>query len=131
MAQILGYLPIDECVAFRELASSLSLDASGLANILIMRELARRRLPDLLNHDHSRKRKDCSKVTAHQSDGRTKQAFLNHSAQFNLKPSRAASLVFRAELKELSLRQWIGGGLRSSPSLTQIESLGNFFEVYP
>jgi len=105
MAQILGYLSLEECDAFQAYAGELRLDRSALANLLIVRELRVRRLPGLkakFDRDLPADRK--TKITAHQGDPSTKDAFIAHSADCGMKPTRAAAILFRAELSERWLR---------------------------
>jgi len=108
MAQILGYLPKEECDQFRAYAATLNLEASSLANLLLLRELAQQRLSELKAFRHDIPRNRCGKIVAHQSDDRTKDAFAAHAALYQLKPGPAASLVFRAELTE----RWLSRSLQ-------------------
>lgn len=101
MAQIIGYLTPDQAAAFQEHAASGGIDASALANLLIVRELLICRLADLKARiDADLPPGDRMKVTAHQSDNATKLAFGAHAASVGLKPSPAAAILFRAELEE-------------------------------
>jgi hypothetical protein len=116
MAQILGYLTNDEAIAFQHYVTELRLDASALANLLIVRELRRARLARLIiTYDAELAGQDKKKIVAHQSDDDTKTAFANHAMQYGLKPSRAAAILFRAELHE----KW----LASTMDLSQFDSV--------
>jgi hypothetical protein len=109
MAQIIGYLTSAEAAAFQEHAASGGLDASGLANLLVARELRVGRLPDLKGRfDVDLPSGDRTKITAHQRGDATKKAFGAHSAAAGLKPSPAAALLFRAELEERWLSFCLG-----------------------
>jgi hypothetical protein len=101
MAQILGYLALDEADNFQHYAAELRLDRTALANLLIVRELRIGRLEELkLRYDRDLAGMEKTKVVAHQADPLTKAAFKEHAAGFALKPSRAAAIIFRAELTE-------------------------------
>src|SRR3546814_7340952 len=104
MAQILGYLSDDEASAFQQYAAELRLDVTALANLLIVRELRRERLAALRPlHDRDLGGQGKKKIVAHQSDPETKAAFKAHAIARDLKPSRAAAIIFRAELAERRL----------------------------
>ena len=101
MAQILGYLSFVEAVDFQLHAASGGLDASALANLLIARELNLARLSELrgefcVDAVHP----DRKKIVAHVRDDSTKVSFARAAAEAGLKPSPAAAILFRAELKE-------------------------------
>jgi hypothetical protein len=101
MAQILGYLALDEADDFQRYAAELRLDRTALANLLIVRELRSGRLGELLTrYDRDLGGTENTKIVAHQADPATKVAFKAHAADFKLKPSRAAAILFRAELAE-------------------------------
>ena len=101
MSQILGYLALDEADNFQHYAAELSLDRTALANLLIVRELRIGRLAELkLRYDRDLGGMEKTKVVAHQADLLIKGVFKAHAANFALKPSRAAAIVFRAELAE-------------------------------
>lgn len=100
MAQILGYLPADECSEFQRYAGSLNLDMSAVANLLILRELTICRLPALIRFQLGVPMSKCAKVTAHQVRGDTKESFSVHAKKCGLKPVPAATVIFRAELEE-------------------------------
>ncbi len=101
MAQITGYLTPVQAAAFQNHAASGGLDVSALANLLIVRELRTKRLPILkMDFDVDLPPGERMKVTAHQRLDITKEAFAAHAAETGLKPSPAAAILFRAELKE-------------------------------
>ncbi|MGN6691135.1 MAG: hypothetical protein ACTHJU_09370 [Sphingopyxis sp.] len=116
MAQILGYLSDDEAGAFQQYAADLRLDVTALANLLIVRELRRDRLAALRSrYDRDLSAEPKKKIVAHQSDHDTKAAFKAHANGHDLKPSRAAAIIFRAELAE----RW----LAVSMDLSQFDSV--------
>jgi hypothetical protein len=113
MAQILGYLTRDEAEDFQHYAAELRLDRTALANILIVRELRIGRLADLkLRYDRDLAGMEKTKIVAHQADPVTKAAFKAHAAAFRLKPSRAAAILFRAELAD----HWLELSMDPNPS---------------
>jgi hypothetical protein len=106
LAQILGYLTTDEVERFQAYAAELRLDATALANLLIVRELRSPRLRELRDiYDRDLGGVERSKVVAHQHGERTKLAFKEHAEGLGLKASRAAAILFRAELDELWLQR--------------------------
>lgn len=114
MGQIGGWLDPDDQVAFQNYAASLHLSATSLAKLLIRRELKLHRLEQLKALDDpggssvSRKR-----VTAHFKDSRTKQAFGGRADGAGLAPDVAASILFRAEIRERSLYATVAEWLES------------------
>jgi len=100
MRQITGYLPRQEAEAFQVYAASLGIDKSALANLLILRELKRGRLPSLAKFLHDEPRSECVKITAHVADERTKSSFKAAAGRQGLKPGAAAAILFRAEISE-------------------------------
>ena len=116
MAQILGYLSDGEASAFQQYAAELRLDVTALANLLIVRELRRDRLAVLrVLYDRDLGGQGKKKIVAHQSDHETKVAFKAHAIARDLKPSRAAAIIFRAERAE----RW----LAVSMDLSQFDSV--------
>jgi hypothetical protein len=107
VAQILGYLPADECSEFQRYAGSLNLDTSALANLLILRELAACRLSSMIRFQLGVPTSKCAKVTAHQAQSDTKQSFVTHARNCGLKPAPAATILFRAELEERWLAKFV------------------------
>lgn len=108
LAQILGYLTTEEVLHFQSYAAELRLDATALANLLIVRELRNPRLGKLRERfDRELGGSERSKVVAHQRGERTKLAFKEHAEGLGLKASRAAAILFRAELEEL----WLQGSM--------------------
>jgi hypothetical protein len=98
--QILGYLLPEECEEFNAYAGSMNLNSSAVANLLIVRELRLRRLPELEHYQRDHPRAECAKIVGHQSNDRAKRAFTAHAESCGLKPTAAAERLFRAELKE-------------------------------
>lgn len=101
MAQIGGYLTPEEHAEFKRYAAAFQLKESSLANLLLVREMRLGRLGRLkevyLPQVPMRSR---GRVTAHQPDGTTKEAFEAHARAEGLKPDQAAAVLFRAELTE-------------------------------
>jgi hypothetical protein len=106
--QITAYLPARDATAFQAYAASFGLDKSGLANLLIRREIANRRLPELLAFHHHVPRAACIKITAHLPNDEVKSAFAAAAEAAKLKPGAAAAMLFRAELEERTLEQYTG-----------------------
>jgi len=105
MPQILGYVTTGERAAFDAYALSLGLDVTALANLLILRELRAPRLPELAaRYDTAGPAGDRTKIVAHTRTPEIKGLFAAHAASAALKPSRAAAILFRAELEE----RWLG-----------------------
>lgn len=101
MVQVLGYLSAADAAEFRAHAASGGLDASALANLLIVRELKLARLAELQKaFAADAALSDRTKIIAHQPDDRIKSAFTKHAKDAGLKPSPAAAVLFKAELKE-------------------------------
>lgn len=112
MAQILGYLALDEADDFQRYAAELRLDRTALANLLIVRELRIGRLAKLkISYDRDLAGLEKTKIVAHQGDPATKAAFKVHSSALGLKPSRAAAILFRAELAE----RWLEASMDRNP----------------
>lgn len=104
MPQITAYLSELERLELSNYARKFGLDGSGMANLLLARELRVGRLLSSEHHHTSLKpmlgRK---KITAHQSDDRVIKAFKAHAAVCNVTVSTALASVIRAELAE----QWL------------------------
>ncbi len=108
MAQIGGYLQPDEHARFKAYASVLGLSESALANLLIVREIRRKRLGVLkVKYSAGTPSESRQRVTAHRSDAVMKAAFLSRSSEEGLKPDQAASIIYRAEINERWLEQAI------------------------
>lgn len=100
MAQILGYVSPQERAAFDAYALDHGLDVTALANLLIARELQAARLRRIIETMGPAPPLTArAKIVAHAPEA-TKLAFANHAASVGLKPSRAAAILFRAELEE-------------------------------
>lgn len=110
MAQIGGYLQPDEHARFKAYANELGLSESALANLLLVREIRRKRLNDLKGkYSAGAPSESRERVTAHRPDAVMKIAFVAHSSKEGLKPDQAASILYRAELGERWLEQSIAG----------------------
>lgn len=111
--QIGGDVTADEHSRFRNYAAQFHLTESGLANLLIVRELKLRRLanrPELYSpspHATRSRTRARPRVTAHQSDAALKVAWEALAAGIGIGPDQAASAVFRAELVE----KWLESAL--------------------
>ncbi|HJS13165.1 hypothetical protein [Sphingopyxis sp.] len=103
--QITAYIAKEEAEQFHLYAASLGIDKSSLANLLIKRELLLDRLGDLGKYRHDVPRAQCMKITAHVADQSTKTAFEAAAQRHKLRPGIAASILFRAELSEIWLKQ--------------------------
>ena len=113
MVQLLGYVTPGECKQFQTYASSLGLDASALASLLIIRELKLRRLRKLAeSFETELQTSERTKITAHLRDASVKSAFARHSAASGMKPTPAVAILFRAELAE----QWLERSISEFPS---------------
>lgn len=100
MTQILGYVTPDERDRFEAYARTHGLHVTALANLLIARELRAGRLSGLLKRFDVRPLPARTKIVAHTPDVATKEAFALRAASVGVKPSRAAAVLFRAELHE-------------------------------
>ena len=110
MAQIGGYLQPDEHARFKAYADELGLSESALANLLLVREMRRKRLNVLkLEYPAGAPSESRERVTAHRPDSAIKIAFVERSTEEGLKPGQAASILYRAELGERWLEQSIAG----------------------
>lgn len=108
MAQIGGYLQPDEHARFKAYANGLGLSESALANLLIVREIRRKRLGVLkVKYLAGKPSESRQRVTAHRPDAVMKAAFLSRSSEEGLKPDQAASIIYRAEINERWLEQAI------------------------
>lgn len=111
MVQIGGYLTPDEHSEFKRYAAAFQFTESSLANLLIVRELRRQRLPKLRQLFASNAPlKERARITAHQSNERLKQTFDAHAQGAGVSPDQAASIIFRAELNERWLQRAVDSG---------------------
>lgn len=100
MTQILGYVTPDERDRFEAYARTHGLHITALANLLIARELRAGRLSDLIERFDIRPLPARTKIVAHTPDAATKEVFAFRAKEAGVKPSRAAAVLFRAELHE-------------------------------
>lgn len=108
MPQILGYVTPEDRDRFEAYALAHGLDVTALANLLIARELRARRLTELqVTFDAPRPLASRSKIVAHTPDAKTKEAFTARAHEAGMKPSRAAAILFRAELDERWLERHV------------------------
>jgi hypothetical protein len=108
MAQVLGYVTPEERDAFEAYANEHGLDVSALANLLIARELRAKRLALLTpRFDRTEPLPDRLKIVAHTPTQATKLAFAARAAEAGVKPTRAAAILFRAELEERWLERHV------------------------
>jgi hypothetical protein len=103
VSQITAHVSAGNAATFRSYAASFGLDASALATLLLIRELRIGRLPDLAAADLDARGSANDKITAHKGDGAVKTQWKAHARAAGLSASKAAAIVFRAELKE----QWL------------------------
>lgn len=115
MSQIGGYLTPDEHEAFKRYAAQFHLKESGLANLLLARELTLGRLPELKARDGAGlPLKDRRRITAHAPTVAVKAAFQAHSQKAGLTSNQAAAILFRAELRE----RWLERSVRTAVEST-------------
>jgi len=119
MPQQQAYLTPEEDTELRNYARSHGLDATALANMLLIRELRLGRLkteqfPVL---DPGGQRQRSRKITAHLQSEDQKGSFTAHAVACGLRPATAASMLLRAEL----LERWLERAMRWN-GLTQPES---------
>lgn len=108
MPQILGYVTSEDRDRFEAYALAHGINVTALANLLIARELRARRLTKLQDaFDATRPLASRSKIVAHTPDAATKAAFTARAHEAGMKPSRAAAVLFRAELKERWLETYV------------------------
>jgi hypothetical protein len=101
MVQIGGYLSAEEHAEFKRYAAQFHLKESSLANLLIARELRLRRLTRLAQaFTQGSPLKKRARITAHQADGRVKEAFEALAHDAGVSPDQAAAVLYRAELTE-------------------------------
>lgn len=104
MPQITGYLDESERAELIVYARKFGLDGSGIANLLLVRELRVGRLAGLQTGlacvEVKGKR---VKITAHQPDDSVFQVFRVRVQSLGMKAGSALSCLIRAELKE----QWL------------------------
>ena len=94
--------------AFEAYAFDHGLDVTALANLLIARELKAQRLEQLLlNIGPGTALTVRAKIVAHTPTDATKSAFAARAEQAGVKPSRAAAILFRAELEERWLERHV------------------------
>lgn len=108
--QIGGWLRASEKQALDEYLRQFAIRPTAAATLLIVRELRRRRLPQLKTVYAESAGNVRRRVTAHPTDASLKQAFIEHAASVGLDPDPAASILFRAELKERWLEQALESG---------------------
>lgn len=94
-----AWLSADDGHAFSSYAQSLGLDESALATLLLVRELQLKRLANT-----SEKRLDAAgkvkRVSARPRNPAVESAFAAHAKSVGLRPGRAASILYLAELSE-------------------------------
>ena len=103
--QIVGYVLQEEAERFGKYAAALSLDASAVANLLLVREISAGRLGGLIGRYPAVS--GGRKIVAHLRNVELKQGFADHAEKFGLKATPAASSLFRAELVERWLEKTV------------------------
>lgn len=98
---------------FESYAAHFGLDRTGLANLLLYRELRVGQL-GRLNPDRVRKRgARKGRLTAHLSDERWEE-FVAHATKHNMRPASAGALILLRELEEQWLLKAVDKRLRLS-----------------
>jgi hypothetical protein len=105
--QIVGRMPDDDYGAFCAYCGSFGLDKSVLALLLIRRELTLSRLGDFRRDVGLTEGPMPRKVVARFPALEAKMAFDRHAAAAGLKPTTAAGILYRAELKDRWLERAI------------------------
>jgi hypothetical protein len=108
MRQITAHLDEQAHVEIIAYARNFGLDGSGIANLLLVRELRIARLTSAvrkLTPSASGTRR--TKITAHQPDGSVFAAFRDHAKACGMTVSSALASLVRAELEE----QWLDKAL--------------------
>lgn len=98
---------------FESYAAEFGLDRTGLANLLLFREL---RVGQLGRLDPDRVRKGevrNGRLTAHLPDGRWKE-FVLHATKHEMRPASAGALILLRELDEQWLRKAVDKRLKLS-----------------
>jgi hypothetical protein len=114
MRQITAHLDEEDRVAIIAYAQKFGLDGSGIANLLLARELRVARLISVNGQAiPSRTRSQRTKITAHQPDDRVFLAFKDHATVCGLTVSSALANLIRTELDE----QWL------DKALIQVDSI--------
>lgn len=108
--QIGGWLPVAEKQALDGYLRQFAIRPTAAATLLIVRELRCKRLPTLKERYAGSIGTGRKRMTAHQPDGKLKQAFAEHVASVGMDPDPAASILFRAELDE----RWLERSVESS-----------------
>ena len=108
--QIGGWLRPSEKQALDEYLKQFGIRPTAAATLLIVRELRRKRLPDLQSRYADSPGTNRERVTAHPTDGKLKEAFKRHAASLGMDPDPAASILFRAELEERWLARSVESG---------------------
>lgn len=108
MPQLQAYLTQEEDAELRDYARSLGLDATALANMLLIRETRLARLKSMPTRVQKANGPRNRKITAHFPLGAQKVAFAEHALACGMKPATAASILLRAELSERWLERSMG-----------------------
>ena len=108
--QIGGWLRPSEKDALYDYLKQFGIRPTAAATLLIVRELRCKRLPKLRELYAAPNGVGRKRLTAHQPDGKLKQAFEEHAAAFGMEPNPAAAILFRAELQE----RWLQNAVESA-----------------
>jgi hypothetical protein len=105
MPQITGYLDESERAALTQYARQFGLDGSGLANLLLSRELRVGRLGMLKSSAIEGGKR--VKITAHQPNNSVFQLFKEHARSQGMRAGPALACLIHAELSERWLEKAI------------------------
>ena len=108
MAQIGSNLRPSEYEQFNCYADDLQVSNTSLANLLIRRELRRKRLAKLREKHPAFRGLREHRITANQTNPPIKAAFEAHVREIGLGTDAAAGILFRAELRERWLDRTVG-----------------------
>ena len=99
-----GWLSSQEGIEFEEYSNNLGVDIAALATILIVRELNCDRLLALAASGSRPRANKGKRISARTKQVHIKERFADHAIRHGLSPDAAATVLFRAELKE----RWLG-----------------------
>lgn len=98
---------------FESYATEFGLDRTGLANLLLFRELRVEQLGRLDSNRVRRGERRNGRLTAHLPDSRWEE-FVAHARKHNLRPASAGALILLHEFEEQWLRKAVDKRLKLS-----------------